>query len=386
METLADFGTVSYFGVEVFTTGIFKAWLSHGRQRRRGAALELPARLRRGAAGARARESRPRRLPRPRTAQPRGRTACAAPGRAPRSSRARPRCCSALPCRRCCSASWRFEETIPAARLGALVGEQLRYRCAHGANRRRHRADDGLRRAPDAQPAGRGSEPHRRAGLRGARRGDRGRRAGTARPARQRACRVARGRVRRAHRAAPDGNRSRRWSTPTSCGCWRWRCRRPKRGSRRSRPAWRTPPARSAPARRAALARVHVPLLAPSLATAALLVFVDVLKELPATFALRPFNFDTLAVEAYNLAKDERLAEAAAAFARDRGCGLTPGDLRLEALFSGGAGVRQTGSGRRVSRALGHPPAFSLPGYAVVDLLRARLVLAEHRDVQRVRA
>jgi len=59
------------------------------------------------------------------------------------------------------------------------------------------------------------------------------------------------------------------------------------------------------------LARVHVPLLAPSLATAALLVFVDVLKELPATIALRPFNFDTLAIEAYNLAKDERLAEAA---------------------------------------------------------------------------
>jgi iron(III) transport system permease protein len=61
----------------------------------------------------------------------------------------------------------------------------------------------------------------------------------------------------------------------------------------------------------ATLTRVHVPLLAGSLATAALLVFVDVLKELPATFALRPFNFDTLAIEAYNLAKDERLAEAA---------------------------------------------------------------------------
>lgn len=60
------------------------------------------------------------------------------------------------------------------------------------------------------------------------------------------------------------------------------------------------------------LLRVHAPLLRPSLATAALLVFVDVLKELPATFALRPFNFDTLAIEAYNLAKDERLAEAAA--------------------------------------------------------------------------
>ena len=59
------------------------------------------------------------------------------------------------------------------------------------------------------------------------------------------------------------------------------------------------------------LARVHAPLLASSLATAALLLFVDVMKELPATFALRPFNFDTLAIEAYNLAKDERLAEAA---------------------------------------------------------------------------
>ncbi len=61
----------------------------------------------------------------------------------------------------------------------------------------------------------------------------------------------------------------------------------------------------------ATLARVHAPLLASSLATAALLLFVDVMKELPATFALRPFNFDTLAVETYNLAKDERLSEAA---------------------------------------------------------------------------
>ena len=59
------------------------------------------------------------------------------------------------------------------------------------------------------------------------------------------------------------------------------------------------------------LARVHAPLLASSLAGAALLLFVDVMKELPATFALRPFNFDTLAIEAYHLAKDERLAEAA---------------------------------------------------------------------------
>jgi len=58
-------------------------------------------------------------------------------------------------------------------------------------------------------------------------------------------------------------------------------------------------------------ARVHLPLLAPSLFAAALLVFVDVMKELPATLVLRPFNFDTLAVIAYQLAADERLGEAA---------------------------------------------------------------------------
>jgi iron(III) transport system permease protein len=48
-----------------------------------------------------------------------------------------------------------------------------------------------------------------------------------------------------------------------------------------------------------------------SLLTAAMLVFVDVMKELPATLIVRPFNFDTLAVRVYNLASDERLAEAA---------------------------------------------------------------------------
>ena len=48
------------------------------------------------------------------------------------------------------------------------------------------------------------------------------------------------------------------------------------------------------------------------LLTALLLVFVDVLKELPATLILRPFNFNTLAVRAFELASDERLAEAAA--------------------------------------------------------------------------
>ena len=59
------------------------------------------------------------------------------------------------------------------------------------------------------------------------------------------------------------------------------------------------------------LARVHWPLLRRSTTAAALLVFVDVMKELPATLVLRPFNTDTLAVVAYQLARDERLGEAA---------------------------------------------------------------------------
>lgn len=63
----------------------------------------------------------------------------------------------------------------------------------------------------------------------------------------------------------------------------------------------------------AILRRIHMPMLRGSLLTAILLVFVDVLKELPATLILRPFNFNTLAVRAYELASDERLAEAAPA-------------------------------------------------------------------------
>ena len=61
------------------------------------------------------------------------------------------------------------------------------------------------------------------------------------------------------------------------------------------------------------LLHVHAPMLRGSLITAMLLVFVDVLKELPATLVLRPFNFNTLAVRAYELASDERLADAATA-------------------------------------------------------------------------
>ena len=61
----------------------------------------------------------------------------------------------------------------------------------------------------------------------------------------------------------------------------------------------------------ALLRRVHWPLLKKPLAVATLLVLVDVMKELPATLVLRPFNTDTLAVMAYQLARDERLGEAA---------------------------------------------------------------------------
>ena len=61
----------------------------------------------------------------------------------------------------------------------------------------------------------------------------------------------------------------------------------------------------------AVLWRVHIPMLRGSLLAALLLVFVDVLKELPATLILRPFNFNTLAVRTYELAADERLADSA---------------------------------------------------------------------------
>jgi iron(III) transport system permease protein len=59
------------------------------------------------------------------------------------------------------------------------------------------------------------------------------------------------------------------------------------------------------------LARIYAPLLAPSLAGAAALVFIDTLRELPVTLILRPFNLETLATRTYRLAGDERLVEAA---------------------------------------------------------------------------
>ncbi|NDA64788.1 MAG: ABC transporter permease subunit, partial [Chitinophagia bacterium] len=60
------------------------------------------------------------------------------------------------------------------------------------------------------------------------------------------------------------------------------------------------------------LRRVHLPLLSSPLGLGAVLVFVDTVKELPLTFALRPFDFDTLAVRVYQYASDERLGAALA--------------------------------------------------------------------------
>ena len=61
------------------------------------------------------------------------------------------------------------------------------------------------------------------------------------------------------------------------------------------------------------LTRIHLPLMRSGLLTAALVVFVDCMKELPATLVMRPFGFDTLATQVYQFASDELLAESALA-------------------------------------------------------------------------
>ncbi|MEY2803986.1 MAG: Sulfate transport system permease protein CysW [Pseudomonadota bacterium] len=78
--------------------------------------------------------------------------------------------------------------------------------------------------------------------------------------------------------------------------------------------------------------RVHGPLLRRPLVAATLLVFVDVMKELPVTLVLRPFNTDTLAVMAHQLARDERLGEAALPALALVAVGLLPVILLSRAL------------------------------------------------------
>ncbi|MCE8013646.1 iron ABC transporter permease [Halomonas daqingensis] len=90
------------------------------------------------------------------------------------------------------------------------------------------------------------------------------------------------------------------------------------------------------------LKRVHTPIMRGSLFAAGILVFVDIMKELPATIILRPFNFDTLAVRAYSLASDERLAEASTASLAIVAVGIIPVVLLSMAMRRS-----RPGSGRR---------------------------------------
>jgi iron(III) transport system permease protein len=322
METLADFGTVSYFGVEVFTTGIFKAWLSMGDSI---AAAQLSAcllgfvvlllaleRVNRGRAAYHG--------PAPRRAPPH-------PLRGAASGLALVACAApvifgfALPALLLGRLAW--EEAVPAARLGTLVGNSFSVAAltafvavaaalvmAYAAR---------LTRSPLVAMA------NRIAGL------------GYAVPGAVIAVGVLvpLGRLDNALAGWLEesfGMKPGLLLTGTIAAlvyAYLVRLLAVSLQTTNAGLANITPSmehaARSLGATPAAtLGRVHVPLLAPSLATASLLVFVDVLKELPATFALRPFNFDTLAVEAYNLAKDERLAEAAAPSLAIVAAGLLP--------------------------------------------------------------
>ncbi|QIE54669.1 iron ABC transporter permease [Pikeienuella piscinae] len=87
-----------------------------------------------------------------------------------------------------------------------------------------------------------------------------------------------------------------------------------------------------------ALRRVHLPIISGSMMTAAMLIFVDAVKELPATLILRPFNFSTLATHVYDFASREHLAEAAPAALAIVVVGMAP-----VAVLIRGLGVRRPG-------------------------------------------
>jgi iron(III) transport system permease protein len=89
-----------------------------------------------------------------------------------------------------------------------------------------------------------------------------------------------------------------------------------------------------------ALRRVHVPLLVPALGAAALLVFVDGMKELPATLLMRPFNFETLATHVYSYAALEQFESATLGALTIALVGLAPVLLLHQAVAGGRAGGR----------------------------------------------
>jgi iron(III) transport system permease protein len=86
------------------------------------------------------------------------------------------------------------------------------------------------------------------------------------------------------------------------------------------------------------LFKIHLPLMKGSVLTALLIVIVDVMKELPATLILRPFNFNTLAVRAFELASDERLADSSTAALMIVVVGLLPVILLSKSISSSRAG------------------------------------------------
>ena len=95
------------------------------------------------------------------------------------------------------------------------------------------------------------------------------------------------------------------------------------------------------------LRRIHLPNMRGPALTAALVAFVEVMKELPATLLIRPFNFDTLAVGVYRYASDERLAEAAVGAVAIVAVSLAPVIL-LSRAIAGRAGSTGITSSRPV--------------------------------------
>jgi len=89
------------------------------------------------------------------------------------------------------------------------------------------------------------------------------------------------------------------------------------------------------------LKQIHLPIMKGTVLTALLLVFVDVLKELPATLIMRPFNFNTLAVRAHEMAADERLADAGAPALMIVLVGIIPVILLSKAISHSRAGQQQ---------------------------------------------
>ena len=95
--------------------------------------------------------------------------------------------------------------------------------------------------------------------------------------------------------------------------------------------------------------RVHIPLMRSGIVTALLVVFVDSMKELPATLILQPFNFDTLATYVYQFASDELIEESALAALMIVATGLIP-VLLLSLTLDRGNRLASKSEGRESAR------------------------------------